>query len=323
MTIWLTDCPHTTEVYLPESASWTHLAPDPSRQIGRLASWFNPDQTAWFAETASDPIHYPDRVAVLVDHAAASQFDTVLEVLKKGEDLPDGFICLALTGSGFRGQRNRPWTAMRGNLHFTAHYRLEEPANKIQSTLTMIPAVASAEAISRMLPGQNKPGIKWVNDVYISGRKVSGVLTATHVTGGTLNCVVFGIGINVMHAPVISPTPFVPEAGCLHDVSGGKDISLSGLFSQLVNILDELVLDLKRGDTGDIFARYLAHAEFIDRDVRIWPEGTENWGELKPTIRGRVVGLNSDLSLCMEGQDQPIRAGRLAYESTCQKMSLP
>jgi len=323
MTVWLTDSPDATRAYLPEAATWKSLAPDHSQQLRHLASWFNPDKSAWFADAAIDQVHFPERTVVLIDNARASQFDTVLDVQKKGGELPDGLICLALTGSGFRGQRNRPWSALRGNLHFTAHYRLEEPVSAIQSALTMIPAVASAEAISRMLQGKVDPGIKWVNDVYISGRKVSGVLTATHITGGTIKCVVFGIGINVMHAPGISPTPFVPEAGCLNDVSSGENISLPGLFSQMVTLLDEMVLDLKRGNTGEIFARYLAHADFIDKEVRIWPEGTDDWQTQTPTLRGRIVGLNTDLSLRMEGQDQPIRAGRLAYETTCRKMSLP
>jgi len=323
MTCWLTDCPESTGNYLEDHALWTTLSQEQPWSLHQLASWFNPGKETWIAECLANQLPFPGRVMVLVDHASTSQFDTVLDVLKQGNELPDGLVCLALTGSGFRGQRNRPWSALRGNFHLTAHYRLDEPASAIQAALTMIPAVASAEAISRVVPRSVRPGIKWVNDVYINDRKVSGVLTATHVTGGKVNCVVFGIGINVEHAPSISPTPFVPLAGCLKDASDGVCVSLPELLSHTVNLLDKLILVLKQGRSSEIFAQYYARADFIGREVRIWPEGTEDWNSVAPLICGRILGLNSDLSLHVEGQDQAVRAGRLAYESSCRNMSLP
>lgn len=254
---------------------------------------------------------------VLIDHAEVSQFDTVLDALKQGYELPDGLVCLALTGNGFRGQRQRPWSAMRGNLHFTAYYRLNEPADVIQSALTMIPAVASAEAIMRLIAGPVKPEIKWVNDILMGGRKVSGVLTATQVTGKNVNCAVFGIGINVEQTPAIAPTPFVPEAGCLRDLAEGLTGALPELLEHLVGILDGLIMELKRGGMENIFIRYQDYTNVIGRDVRIWPEGTEDWKTTNPMVCGKVVALNQDLSLHIEGYDQPVRSGRLAFEVNC------
>ena len=63
--------------------------------------------------------------------------------------------------------------------------------------ITTLAAVAVCEAIE-MLSGK-KAEIKWVNDIYIEGKKVCGILTEASFSmeNGGLEYVVLGIGINV------------------------------------------------------------------------------------------------------------------------------
>jgi biotin-(acetyl-CoA carboxylase) ligase len=255
-------------------------------------------------------------VFVLIDEAADSQFDDAVAATKLAGGLPDGLICLALTGARFRGQRHRPWAALRGNLHLTAHYRFDQlSAREAQASLTMIPSLAAAEAIESVSAMRLKPEIKWVNDVWLSGKKVSGGLTATQVTGDLIDSAVFGIGVNLAVAPEISPTPFVPRAGCL----AGDDPSLQGmlpaLLREVVFALDRAVQALKQENHASIFSAYRARAGFIGKVVRIWPEGTEDAKTAPILCEGRVTDLFPDLSLSMEGRSEPIRSGRLAYLS--------
>ena len=58
-------------------------------------------------------------------------------------------------------------------------------------------AVAVARAIEKVSGIETK--IKWVNDIFINGKKVCGILTESgiDVTTGKLDYVVVGIGINV------------------------------------------------------------------------------------------------------------------------------
>jgi len=315
---WLTDHPDNTLCLLPGDASW-----EPYELASRdraLTSIFpsNPDGIrVWSWEDPAHASPYPDRRIILVDQADASQFDQVMAALKKGQELPDGLVCMALTGKGFRGQRERPWSALRGNLHLTVHYELGIAAQENQGALTMLPAIASSEAVAGLVTGGPAPEIKWVNDVLLNGKKVSGVLTATHLSGRRVDRAVFGIGVNVRQAPEIEATPFVPAAGSLAEIDPGLAGALPALFSDLVLRLDELVACLRAGRRGELFERYAGKAGFINRDVRVWPEGTVDWRSTEPIARGRVNGLNEDLSLNIAGVDEPVRSGRMAFEENC------
>ncbi len=113
------------------SASWRRLvacrATDLSSTERGLWDLLGGHAGCWRCAMAPSAL-YPDRRVILIDHAPSSQFEVLQTALRADIALPDGLICLALTGTGFRGQRQRPWTALRGNLHLTAHYRLNLPA---------------------------------------------------------------------------------------------------------------------------------------------------------------------------------------------------
>lgn len=308
---YLTDHAEATAGLLPRGASWrkAELAqlPDEDRL---LCAVFGITAAVWICDVPV-PVGAPrpDRRMILIDRAGASQFDAAMEALKQGRPLPDGLVCVALEGARFRGQRNRPWSAVRGNLHLTAHYRIDEPAIRVETGLTMLPAVASAQAIIAASEQRACPRIKWVNDILLDGKKVSGVLTATHVQGATVERAVFGLGVNVARAPDIEPTPFVPAAGSLADFS----LSLRRVFDAVVHELDHGVERLCAGGSPALFPVYHALADFIGREVCIWPEQSEDWRQAKPLLRGQVHALRPDLSLEISGEQEPVRSGRMSY----------
>lgn len=302
--IYLTDHPGNTLSFLPTGMDWTETTP--LNEMEEMC-WplYSPSPTMWRAIT-------PDggpRLVVLIDHSPESQFDVTLQALKEGRNLPDGLVCLALEGTRFRGQRHRPWTALRGNLHLTTHVLLNAPAKQLENGLSLLPVVAAAQAIYEASGGRAQPGIKWVNDLFLHGRKISGSLTATQVQGDIVERAVFGIGINVAQAPVIERSPLVSAAGSLAEY----DLSLPTLFTALVNALDEGVKTLHQQGPPAIFEQYRARADFIERVVNIWPEHTEPNSGSEPILQGRVLDLLPDLSLIIEGQREPVRKGRMTY----------
>lgn len=309
--LYLTDNPATTASFLPRGAQWERLS---------AASLSDNDRNLWEVFGVGDELHvcevpvpaaaaYPERRAVLIDHAVASQFDAAMTALGRGIALPDGLICIALEGAKHRGQRNRPWTALRGNLHLSAHYNVRANGPRVETALTTLPAVAAARAIRDVTHGRALPGIKWINDILLNGKKVSGVLTGTHVQGGDVECAVFGIGVNAGRAPPIEPTPFVPAAGSLERYG----LSLSLVFEAVVGELDA-GMDLLRTDgSARLLARYREMADFIGRSVCIWPEDCDDWRTATPLLQGQVRALHSDLSLDIDGHEEPVRKGRMAY----------
>ena len=84
-------------------------------------------------------------------------------------------------------------------LYMSILVRSEHPQTKI----TTMAAVAVCRAVERIF--NLETGIKWVNDVFVSGKKVCGILTEG-VTGSDGFFAVVGIGINIF-----SPREGFPE----------------------------------------------------------------------------------------------------------------
>ena len=76
-------------------------------------------------------------------------------------------------------------------------------------------AVAACHAIESL--SDKKPVIKWVNDIYMDGKKVSGILTEASVglEDGFLDYVILGIGINVYSPQNGFPDELKDKAGAV------------------------------------------------------------------------------------------------------------
>jgi biotin-[acetyl-CoA-carboxylase] ligase BirA-like protein len=250
---------------------------------------------------------FPERRLIIIDHAPTSQFEQARKALAQGQHLPDGLICMALAGDRHRGQRQRSWTALRGNLHLTAHYRFDTATADIETGLTMLPAVACASAIAIASADRARPTIKWVNDVLLADRKVSGVLTSVHRRHHQVESALFGIGINVAHAPEIPVAPHTIAAGSL----AAYRIDLATMLHTLIAEMDTLVSQLHQGGSAALYPLYRARCDLIGRHVTLWPEEDDN--RPAPLCTGVVEDLLPDLSLVLTGQSSPIRTGRLTY----------
>ena len=295
----LSDCPDTAAAFAP-AAPWraNKLSDLPHQeQIAWQALGTGP--AVWSAEAGVGP-----RLVVIIDDAPASQFTALADAAS----LPSGLISLALTGRGFRGQRQRGWQALRGNLHLCAYYRLELPAAEVQAGLNMLPVVAATRAIEALSP--LKPDIKWVNDLLLDGRKVAGVLTSTQLQGGRVVSALFGIGINLAQAPTLTPDPLAQPAGCLAEHHPALADALPQLLWAVVSELEAGLKLLSAGNAEALYRRYLERAVFMGRLVSLWPEGEVT----EPLARGKVVRLNHDLSLVLEGYQQPFYSGRMRLE---------
>jgi BirA family biotin operon repressor/biotin-[acetyl-CoA-carboxylase] ligase len=256
-------------------------------------------QTVWAAELGADP-----HLVIIIDEAPTSQFTALAQALAAKTPLPSGLIAIALTGRGFRGQRGRSWQALRGNLHLCAYYLLDLPAAAVQAAVSMLPAVAAAQGIEALSNGRLKPGIKWVNDLVLLGRKVAGVLCSTQVQGERITSALFGIGINLARAPALSEQP----TGALAEHDPTLAEALPALAWAVIGALETGLKWLCTDNAEAIYRHYLERAAFLGKEVILWPEGNQAG---RPLARGRVVGLNPDLSLVLEGHQNPIRSGRM------------
>lgn len=321
----LSDHSEKTKQFLPPNARWQHAElVNLNEADRRLWQSFGRGGQVWVCDVPDLPgFISPEPRMVLISHAPDSQFVAATRFLQaEVESIPNAVFCLALEGEKFRGQRGRAWEALPGNLHLTVVYRADVPVPDVGAGLTMLPAVAAVKTIHALTEGQVPITIKWVNDILICGQKVAGVLTSTQVRNNRILGVVFGVGMNVRQAPRIDPTPFVPAVTAISSHFPGLEQALPRIFGDLIVRIDRLYWELMGEGQVPLFEVYREYADMIGRDVRIWPENTTNWQDVKPFTSGTVIDMRPDLSLILNNSPDPIHMGRLAYTSACRRLGI-
>lgn len=304
-----TDDPAAAAAVLPqtEANAWQQAA-DLSPREQRLVRALGGTATWTQVVRGADPFW---STVFVVSFSEGSQFQAVDRLLGTGVRIGVPTAALALSGTGFRGQRDRAWHAAHGNLHLTAVVPVDLEVARVGTALSMLPAVASIDAVVGASGGAVKPGIKWVNDILLGDRKVGGVLSAAHTTANRIEDVVWGIGINVGVAPELDPTPFVPATTCLAAAPGGSQVTLAVLFRALLQAIACWHTELLRAGAAPIHSAYRAQSIVLGRAVRIWEEGGA-----APFAEGIVTDITSSLGLQLDGHVAPIGRGRLELVSS-------
>ena len=131
--------------------------------------------------------------------------------------------------------------------------------------------------------------------------------------GGRALHLVVGVGVNVARAPDLPPSPRALPAGALADADpvfadeGAWARLLPAVRAELAKARDQL----RRGGSAALLRPYRERAAFLGRRVTIWPVEDE---ADPPIARGRVLALNDDLSLELEGVTAPVRRGRMTLD---------
>ncbi len=156
------------------------------------------------------------------------------------------------------------------------------------AAVTSFSAVAVAEAVEKLCGCH--VGIKWVNDLFMNGKKICGILTES--AADPLSCipeyVISGIGINVLHTDI--PYDLKGVISSVEDESG-RQISRNELIAEILNrflyftdevatlsymeeyrrrsvILGKKVKIVRSGETFDAVARQITDsaALVVERD---------------------------------------------------------
>lgn len=316
----LADDPEAFAAFVNSTAGWQAVALDHLAPAERLL-WreLGGGTRAYATETPSGESFW-SRLYLLTT-APTSQFDVLRRHLATMPAPPARVACLALRGSGFHGHRGRRWESAAGNLHLSVGLLPSGSARRLGLALTMLPAVAVLDAIVAVSAGALRPGIKWVNDILLDGRKIAGVLTATQARGGSLDLAVLGVGLNIATAPAVPASPFVPAVGCLLEAAGGEALTLPALYWAVLDALALRYRGLLHQGPEELFAAYRSACNVIGRHVCVWEEGLDEgappdeWPA--PLARGIVLDVAPDLSLRLDSQTEPVSKGRLAFAEAC------
>ncbi|MDR1496309.1 MAG: biotin--[acetyl-CoA-carboxylase] ligase [Clostridiales Family XIII bacterium] len=129
-------------------------------------------------------------------------------------DSPFGTIIIADEQTAGRGRRGRAFASPAADSVYLSF--ILQPITAANTLLvTIMAAVAVCEAVEKVTAGE--PAIKWVNDIYLNGRKICGILAEaiSGICSGTIHSastdqkqndcgidgVILGIGVNINVPP--------------------------------------------------------------------------------------------------------------------------
>ena len=207
---------------------------------------------------------------------------------------PTGSVLLAEEQSGGRGTHGRSFQSPRGEGLYLS-VLLRPALAKLQDLLTLTGwvGVAARDAVER---ASGAPAdIKWLNDLYLNGKKLCGILTELSFLGesGEPDYVVVGMGVNM------SQTAATFRAQGLEDIATslaleGYPVEQNHLAVCLLEALDQLNRDFP-AMRAEYLARYRAHCVTLGRRVSFDGEGALQ--------TGAVTGLEENFALRVAGDD--------------------
>ncbi len=216
-----------------------------------------------------------------------NEVDSTNEYAKRiAGNSPEGTVVVAKRQTSGRGRKGRSWASPEGGLWLSVILK----PGRIDPRLVFVGALAVVDTLADF---GISSGIKWPNDVWVSGRKIAGVLTE----GKGSEYVILGIGLNVNNP--------VPE--WLRE-SATSMLELTGTEIPLEKVLERLLFHL-----GGWYRVFLERPDLLMVKVR---EKTFILGKTVRVIQdegelaGRALDVLEDGSLLIE---TPFGSKRVTY----------
>ena len=198
---------------------------------------------------------------------------------------PEGLVIAAESQTAGRGRLGRSFHSPEGTgVYMAILLRPQLPAD--QAVLITTAAAAAVSEALEALSGKSA-GIKWVNDIFIGGKKVCGILTeaAFDMEGGGLEYAVLGIGVNV-----VPPQDGFPEE--LQDIAGA--------------VFDQPEGDLRNRIAAEILNRFMPYyRNLLEKDFL-------------ESYRSRSVAVGKEVLILRRGEEIPAVA--LGIDDQCRLM---
>ncbi len=296
-----------SEHLLGKEINWIPVKSDIPNSILSLSKNLFPKNNIFFGETTI--LNHWD-FGFITEHSEQSQYDLLIESARTEKDLPDNIFCFAGSGDNFHGFKNRSWVAKSGNIHLSVLFAPNASIKRFPAIFQALPAVSVAQAIDEIPSLKGKSFIKWVNDILINDSKIGGVLAHSLTAGNIVNYSILGIGSNVNTIPNIVRDKFTPKVGAINEIISPDSIQHQSLLLSILEKLMNNYQNLLSTSSEAILNFYKNRLAYKGKIIRI----INDEGNL--IAEGKLVGVNQNLELILEGRPQPIHMGRLIFMNT-------
>ena len=220
------------------------------------------------------------------------------------EDAPAGTAVVAVQQSAGRGRLGRRFYSPSGSGLYLSLLLRPDLSPPEATRLTACAAVSVAESIEEL--SGKAAGIKWVNDVYMGGKKVCGILTEAglDLESGRLGFVVVGIGINLREPEGGFPEEISRIAGAVFNRE-----AIPELRSRLAALILDKLTDYAADPASDqLFEAYKKRSFVPGKNILVLSPGKE-------PVKAEALDLNRDYSLLVrlaDGSTQSLSSGEVS-----------
>ena len=189
------------------------------------------------------------------------------------------FAVIAKSQTKGKGTKQRSFFSPQGGIYMSVKITPNIALENL-SLLTPFTAVVVSDAIKKACNLDTK--IKWVNDIYLNDRKLSGILTENKIEGKKITSVI-GIGINVKKQEFPSfelNSPISLEEVLSYEPDSNKIIC---------EILNSFINFDKLFNSKTFIKEYKNRSLLLDKNVT-YTNGND-------IINAKVIDINSDCSL--------------------------
>ncbi len=190
---------------------------------------------------------------------AASTNDELKKLALSGEK--DTVLFLAESQTAGRGRKGRSFFSPKDTGIYMSILLHPDLSPEECTLITPLCAVAVAEAIENVTG--ISADIKWVNDIFVRGKKVAGILTEGSFTAKGAEYIIVGIGINL--AP---PEDGFPED--IRDIAGSLTEKAEGLREILIaETVNRFMYHLNRIKSREFVSLYRDRLFFLGRKITV------------------------------------------------------
>ena len=196
------------------------------------------------------------------------------------EGAPNGTYVIAERQDAGKGRRGRGFDSPAGQgIWMTLVLKPEIDPNHA-SMITLVTALAVSKAITDMT---GRPaGIKWPNDIIMSGKKVCGILTEMSAQFDYINHIVIGIGINVHNKDF--PEEIKETASSLMIESGGQHFRRAEIIEKIMEYFEEYYeIYLETEDLSALVKEYNSLLVNMHKNVKVL--------DPKEPFEGKAMGI--------------------------------
>ncbi|NPA51546.1 MAG: biotin--[acetyl-CoA-carboxylase] ligase [Aquificae bacterium] len=201
----------------------------------------------------------------------------------KTHPLKEGTVVIAQRQTAGKGRKDRRWLSTGKGIYFSLVLEPKLPIDELLRFSALFPYVVrkTVEIFTK-----KEVGIKWPNDIFLNGKKVSGILIESEIEAERINRLIVGIGLNVNDT--------------VEDLEQIKDTATSMLIETGKNFSKKEILSFLLDEIEKEYIKFLSNIDFRKSILKelnrylLWKGKKIKVFNENQTLEGILIGINEN-----------------------------